>query len=59
MPVPVALATKAAAIVAYRETNGPFRSIDELANVKGIGTKTVEKNRTNLKLEPRHGEESH
>ena len=59
MPVPVALATKAAAIVAYRKTNGPFRSIDELANVKGIGTKTVEKNRTNLKLEPRHGEESH
>ncbi|KXB51703.1 competence protein ComEA helix-hairpin-helix repeat region [Corynebacterium kroppenstedtii] len=27
----------ASAIIAYREQNGPFRSIDQLAEVKGIG----------------------
>lgn len=36
---------KAEAIVAYRQENGPFKSIDQLAQVKGIGLKTVEKNR--------------
>lgn len=41
-------ASKAAAIVAYREANGPFRHIEDLSNVKGIGVKTVEKNRSNL-----------
>lgn len=35
---------KAAAIVAYRTANGPFRSIDQLALVKGIGLKTIERN---------------
>jgi competence protein ComEA len=43
--------SKAAAIVAYRETNGDFRHIDDLSNVKGIGIKTVEKNRSNLVIE--------
>lgn len=36
---------KAEAIVEYRKANGPFKSADELANVKGIGLKTVERNR--------------
>ena len=36
---------KARAIVDYREKNGPFKSADELVNVKGVGLKTVEKNR--------------
>lgn len=36
---------KAKAIVAYRNEHGPFKSVDQLANVKGIGLKTVEKNR--------------
>jgi competence protein ComEA len=39
---------KALAIVQYRETHGPFASVDELANVKGIGMKTVDNNRANL-----------
>lgn len=39
---------KAQAIVAHRQTNGPFASVDELANVKGIGVKTVESNRDAL-----------
>ncbi|NKQ11537.1 ComEA family DNA-binding protein [Pseudomonas sp. SST3] len=43
-------ATKAKAIVAYRETNGPFGSIDELLEVKGIGAATLEKNRAKLSL---------
>lgn len=34
---------KAQEIVAYREANGPFKSIDDLSNVSGIGPKTVEK----------------
>ena len=29
--------SKAAAIVAYRQQNGSFKSVDELKNVKGIG----------------------
>lgn len=41
-------AAKAQAIIAHREKNGPFKSVDELAAVKGIGLKLVEKNRANL-----------
>jgi competence protein ComEA len=33
----------AAAIVKHREEHGPFRSVDELTAVKGIGPKTLEK----------------
>jgi len=32
-------------IVAYRETNGPFASPQDILNVKGIGQKTYEANR--------------
>ena len=40
--------SKAQAIIAHRQANGPFRSVDQLAEVKGIGLKTVEKNRDRL-----------
>lgn len=40
--------SKAAAIVAFREANGPFKSIDELKYVKGIGDKTIKQNRTDI-----------
>lgn len=43
-------ASKAQAIVEYRKVNGPFKSADELANVKGIGLKTVERNRDLIKV---------
>jgi len=43
--------TKAIAIVEYRKANGPFKSVDELAQVKGIGARTVEINRKNILLE--------
>lgn len=36
---------KAEAIVAYRDSNGPFKSVDELINVHGIGKKTIDANR--------------
>ena len=39
---------KAQAIVDYRKANGPFKSAEELAMVKGIGLKTVEKNRDRI-----------
>lgn len=42
--------SKAQAIVAYRKANGPFRSIDQLALVKGVGLKTIEKNRGRIVL---------
>jgi len=35
---------KAAAIVSYRDENGPFRSLQELTRVSGIGERTVEMN---------------
>ena len=38
-------ASKAEAIVAYRQEHGPFKSPEQLAQVKGIGLKTIEKNR--------------
>jgi competence protein ComEA len=37
--------SKAQAIVDYRKQNGAFRSAEQLAQVQGIGLKTVEKNR--------------
>ena len=39
---------RAQAIVQYRDTHGPFASVDDLASVKGVGPKTVEKNRDKL-----------
>ncbi|MBB1088118.1 ComEA family DNA-binding protein [Lysobacter sp. SG-8] len=39
---------KAAAIIAYRDAHGPFRSAEELVLVRGIGLKTVEKNRDRI-----------
>lgn len=44
--------SKAAAIVEYRETNGPFRTPDDLILVQGIGERTVEINRDNILVEP-------
>lgn len=38
-------------IVAHRETHGPFRSIEDLLQVKGIGPKTLNENRMHLKLD--------
>jgi len=39
---------KAKAIVAYRETNGTFSSVEELLEVKGIGKAILDRNRDKL-----------
>ena len=36
---------KARAIISYRKKNGPFKSIDDLAKVKGIGEGLIKKNK--------------
>ena len=42
---------KAMAIIEYRTQNGPFKSAEDLALVKGIGDNTIEKNRENIVIE--------
>jgi competence protein ComEA len=44
--------SKAEAIVEYRKAHGPFKSVDDLALVKGIGARTIEMNRSNILLQP-------
>jgi len=44
-------AGKAAAIVAYRDENGAFTSVDELIEVKGIGKALLDKNREKLAID--------
>jgi len=44
-------AVKAQAIVEYREEHGPFASVEELLEVKGIGAATLEKNRDRLSVQ--------
>ncbi|MBN4080099.1 helix-hairpin-helix domain-containing protein [Beggiatoa alba] len=41
---------KAQAIVLYRKKHGTFKTIESLSKVKGIGFKTVEKNRANISV---------
>jgi competence protein ComEA len=41
---------KAEAIVEYRQKHGPFKNADELSLVKGIGERTVEINRSDIKV---------
>lgn len=44
-------AAKAQTIVAYRNEHGPFKTVDDLALVKGIGAKTVDKLRNDITVE--------
>ncbi|MDE1164215.1 MAG: ComEA family DNA-binding protein [Pseudomonas sp.] len=41
---------KAQAIVAHREANGAFATVDELLEVKGIGKSLLDKNRERLTI---------
>ena len=41
---------KANSIIMYRESNGNFKSIEDLKNVDGIGEKTFEKIKNNIKI---------
>jgi competence protein ComEA len=44
------LRREAAAVIAYREKNGPFKTVDQLAMVDGITQKLIERNRADIKL---------
>ncbi len=41
---------KAEAIVAWRDAHGPFKKIDDLRHVKGVGKATLERNRSAILL---------
>jgi competence protein ComEA len=43
--------SRAQAIVDYREKNGAFKSAEDLRKVKGIGAKTLERNKANIRVE--------
>lgn len=43
---------RADAIIAYREKHGPFMSVEELTEVRGIGASIVERNREVLTVMP-------
>ena len=45
-------AKKAQAIIQYRKANGPFKRVDDIVKVKGIGSKLLEKNRADLLISP-------
>ena len=42
--------TKAKAISDYRKKHGPFKNADELSLVKGIGERTVDRNRADIRV---------
>ncbi len=41
---------RAQAIVEYRKQHGPFKSVDDLVNVKGVGPAVLKKNRSKLSI---------
>jgi competence protein ComEA len=43
--------SKASAIIDYRQKNGPFKSVDDLTKVKGIGDKTLAQLKDQLTIE--------
>jgi len=49
---------KAKAIVTYREKNGPFKSVDQLAMVDGITQKVIDKNRADIRLGDKVGDKT-
>lgn len=50
---------KAEAIVAYRREHGPFKTVEDLALVKGIGERTLELNRKDILLGPPPAKKAH
>jgi competence protein ComEA len=49
----------AAAIVAYREAHGAFKSVDDLTHVKGIGEKKLSKLEDDIKVSDDGKEKKH
>ncbi len=50
---------KAAAIVEYRNQHGPFKKVEDLQKVQGIGPGILSKNRENLKLASKQAKLDH
>lgn len=44
--------SKAQAIVDYRAKNGPFKSLDDLKNIKGFGDKSIARMKDELTVGP-------
>lgn len=44
---------RAEAIITWRQKNGPFKSVDELVGINGIGKSIVDANRSNLTIGPK------
>ena len=44
---------RAEAIITWREKNGPFKSVDDLAGISGIGKAIVDVNRDSLTVGPK------
>ena len=44
-------ASRAEAIVRYRDKHGPFTTVDDLVLVRGIGRATIDNNRDRLTVE--------
>ena len=44
-------ASRAEAIIAYREAHGDFKSLEDLLKVKGVGKAIIEKNAENIRFE--------
>ena len=42
---------RAEAIIAYREEHGPYKSVDQLAEIKGLGQVFIDSNREQLTVE--------
>ncbi|ROR35101.1 ComEA family DNA-binding protein [Inmirania thermothiophila] len=49
---------RAEAIVRYRETHGPFRSLEDLLAVRGIGPKLLERMRGVVEVRPPEPQEA-
>ena len=47
---PTRIQAKAQAIIRYRDEVGPFRSVEELEEVKGIGPNTVKRNKARISV---------
>ena len=43
--------SRAEDIIRYREAYGPFTTVEQLAEVKGIGPATIDKNRAVITLD--------
>ena len=42
---------KAQDIVAFRDKHGPFKTVEQLRDVKGVGDKVLQKNKADIRLQ--------